>query len=79
VARRVYKRYQEMLVRNNAVDFDDLLLWAWRLLEENPEVREAYAAALSTCWWMNFRIPTWCSTSCCATDFVSPEYFCGRR
>ena len=28
---------------NNAVDFDDLLLWTWRLLEENPQTRENYA------------------------------------
>jgi DNA helicase II / ATP-dependent DNA helicase PcrA len=43
VVARVYKRYQEMLVANNAVDFDDLLLWAWRLFEENPETREQYS------------------------------------
>jgi DNA helicase II / ATP-dependent DNA helicase PcrA len=39
---RVYKRYNELLVNNNAVDFDDLLLWTWRLLEENLEAREKY-------------------------------------
>ena len=43
VVARVYKRYQEMLVANNAVDFDDLLLLAARLLEENPGVAERYA------------------------------------
>jgi DNA helicase II / ATP-dependent DNA helicase PcrA len=43
VVSRVYKRYQELLVANNAVDFDDLLVWTWRLLEESPETREAYA------------------------------------
>jgi DNA helicase II / ATP-dependent DNA helicase PcrA len=43
VVARVYKRYQQMLVSNNAVDFDDLLLWAWRLFEENLETRQAYA------------------------------------
>jgi len=42
VISRVYTRYQEMLVGNNAVDFDDLLLWAWRLFEENPLKREEY-------------------------------------
>src|SRR5512133_1476124 len=42
VIARVYKRYQELLVANNAVDFDDLLLWTWRLLEENPQERENY-------------------------------------
>jgi DNA helicase-2/ATP-dependent DNA helicase PcrA len=40
---RVYKRYQELLLTNNAVDFDDLLLWTAFLLEENPTVRERYA------------------------------------
>ncbi len=43
VVARVYKRYQELLLANNAVDFDDLLLSAWRLMEENPEAREKYA------------------------------------
>ncbi len=42
VIARVYKRYQDLLVANNAVDFDDLLVWAWRLLEENPQKREEY-------------------------------------
>ena len=65
---RIYERYQELLLASNAVDFDDLLLWAVQLLEENPGVREKLRAALSsTCWWMNSRIPTWRSTSCCAT------------
>jgi DNA helicase-2/ATP-dependent DNA helicase PcrA len=43
VARRVYERYQQLLENNNAVDFDDLLLWAVRLLEDQPEVRVKYA------------------------------------
>jgi DNA helicase II / ATP-dependent DNA helicase PcrA len=43
VIARIYKRYNELLVNNNAVDFDDLLLWSWRLLEENQETREKYA------------------------------------
>jgi DNA helicase-2/ATP-dependent DNA helicase PcrA len=41
--RSIYKRYQELLLANNAVDFDDLLLWTAYLLEENPAVREKYA------------------------------------
>lgn len=40
---RVYKRYQELLLANNALDFDDLLLWTAFLLEENLFVREKYA------------------------------------
>ena len=40
---RVYERYNQMLRDNNAVDFDDLLLWAVKLLDENDSVREKYA------------------------------------
>jgi len=43
VIKRIYKRYQELLKQNNAVDFDDLLLWTAWLLSENPAVREKYA------------------------------------
>ena len=43
VVKRVYKRYQELLKQNNAVDFDDLLLWTAHLLSEFPAVREKYA------------------------------------
>lgn len=43
VVKRVYQRYQELLLANNAVDFDDLLLWLANLLEENETVRERYA------------------------------------
>lgn len=43
VVKRIYKRYQELLKQNNAVDFDDLLLWTAWLLSENPAVREKYA------------------------------------
>jgi len=43
VVKRIYKHYQELLKQNNAVDFDDLLLWTAWLLSENPAVREKYA------------------------------------
>jgi DNA helicase-2/ATP-dependent DNA helicase PcrA len=43
VVKRIYARYQEMLLANNGLDFDDLLLWTARLLEDVPEVREKYA------------------------------------
>jgi len=43
VIRRVFRRYQELLITNNALDFDDLLVYTVRLLEEQPEVRERYA------------------------------------
>jgi DNA helicase-2/ATP-dependent DNA helicase PcrA len=42
VVKRVYARYQELLVASNAVDFDDLLLYTAHLLEENPSIREKY-------------------------------------
>lgn len=38
----VYRLYQQKLQQNNAVDFDDLLLLAVRLLEQNEEVRRRY-------------------------------------
>lgn len=38
----VYALYQEKLRENNAVDFDDLLFLAVRLLQENEEVRGKY-------------------------------------
>jgi DNA helicase-2/ATP-dependent DNA helicase PcrA len=40
---RVYRKYEAALRANNAVDFDDLLLWAWHLMDKNAEVRERYA------------------------------------
>jgi DNA helicase-2/ATP-dependent DNA helicase PcrA len=43
VVKRVYIGYQQMLLTNNAVDFDDLLLYTAALLEDNPEVRERYS------------------------------------
>jgi DNA helicase II / ATP-dependent DNA helicase PcrA len=38
----IFKAYQEELLRNNALDFDDLLLEAVRLLKASGEVRERY-------------------------------------
>jgi DNA helicase-2/ATP-dependent DNA helicase PcrA len=42
IVRRVYPRYEELLRENRALDFDDLLLWAVRLLRDHPDVRDAY-------------------------------------
>jgi len=42
ITRRAYERYQRLLLENNALDFDDLLLWTVRLLREQSEVRAAY-------------------------------------
>jgi DNA helicase-2/ATP-dependent DNA helicase PcrA len=43
IVQKVYERYQQVLVSNNAVDFDDLLIYTARLLEEKMEVRERYS------------------------------------
>lgn len=42
VVARIYKRYQEKLLANNAMDFDDILVNMVKLLEQNPDVRELY-------------------------------------
>ena len=42
VSARVYHHYEELLSRNNAVDFDDLLMKSVQLLQEQPAVRERY-------------------------------------
>jgi DNA helicase II / ATP-dependent DNA helicase PcrA len=39
---RVYKLYEERLHRNNALDFDDLMIKTVRLLRTNADVREKY-------------------------------------
>jgi DNA helicase-2/ATP-dependent DNA helicase PcrA len=39
---RVYQEYQERLVRNNALDFDDMLLLLIKLLREHNDVLEHY-------------------------------------
>jgi len=42
VVHQVYERYQALLVANSAVDFDDLLMRAVRLLEVQPQVLKRY-------------------------------------
>jgi DNA helicase-2/ATP-dependent DNA helicase PcrA len=41
-AAQVYPVYQEGLKKNSALDFDDLLIWAVKLLKEVEEVSELY-------------------------------------
>jgi len=43
IVKRVYVEYQKRLIASNAVDFDDLLLYSARLLEDNLSVRDKYA------------------------------------
>ena len=42
LVRRAYARYQQLLVANNALDFDDLLFWVVRLLRQHASLRERY-------------------------------------
>lgn len=42
--REVYRIYDELLIKNNAIDFDDILLLADRLLEKSAETLEKYRA-----------------------------------
>ena len=42
VVHRAYQRYQDLLQRNNAVDFDDLLLKTYALFRDNGSVLEQY-------------------------------------
>jgi DNA helicase-2/ATP-dependent DNA helicase PcrA len=46
VVKRIYIEYQKRLVASNAVDFDDLLVYAAHLLEGNPVVRQKYSERL---------------------------------
>ena len=39
---KVYTEYQRRLKEAGAFDFDDLIYFTVRLLQENPEVRELY-------------------------------------
>src|SRR4051812_19009771 len=41
----LYHRYQEDLLKNNGMDFDDLIFMAIRLLEGFPEVRQVFASS----------------------------------
>lgn len=42
MALRVYKIYEEKLFRNNAMDFDDLIVKTIELFEKNPEILQIY-------------------------------------
>jgi DNA helicase-2/ATP-dependent DNA helicase PcrA len=43
VVKRIYQRYQALLTASNAVDFDDLLLYASKIFSENPLLCQKYA------------------------------------
>jgi len=42
VVKRIYERYQALLVANSGLDFDDLLMVTVRLFERNPDVLAKY-------------------------------------
>lgn len=42
ITKRAYQRYQERLLANNAVDFDDLLMYTALLFAQQPRVLKAY-------------------------------------
>ncbi|MFU8796601.1 MAG: ATP-dependent helicase [Dehalococcoidia bacterium] len=42
IVHRVYRRYQELLNRGQAVDFDDLLMRTVQLFQDHPQVLERY-------------------------------------
>ena len=39
---KVYPEYQRRLLASNAVDFDDMLVFGYRILAENPDILKAY-------------------------------------
>jgi DNA helicase-2/ATP-dependent DNA helicase PcrA len=43
VVKRVYVEYQKRLIASNAMDFDDMLVYTARLLEDEPSIRDKYA------------------------------------
>ena len=42
VVHKVYEKYEEKLMKNNSVDFDDLLILPIRLFKENEDILEKY-------------------------------------
>jgi len=42
IVQRVYERYQQLLTESNALDFDDLLLKAVHLFQQNPQILSRY-------------------------------------
>ena len=63
VVKRVYIEYQKRLIASNAMDFDDLLVYTARLLEDIPSVRDKYAQRFQAC--IGGRIPGYQSCAIC--------------
>jgi DNA helicase-2/ATP-dependent DNA helicase PcrA len=75
----VYDLYQRKLRQNNAVDFDDLLFLATRLLETDAEVLAKYQDKFRSSSSTNTRILTGPSTSWPATWLRGTATFRRRR
>ena len=41
-AAHIYEKYRDLMEMQNLIDFDDMLLLAWRLFTEHPDVLEEY-------------------------------------
>ena len=61
-AARVYRHYEESLTRNNALDFDDLLMKSVQLLREFPEVKKKYQDPIQLTG------PSWATVSLARTE-----------
>ena len=44
VFKSLYQAYNDYLLEQNAMDFDDILFYAYRILTENPKVQKLYAS-----------------------------------
>lgn len=42
VFRKIYKRYQQALERRRLIDFDDMLVYCYELLEQRPDIRQLW-------------------------------------
>lgn len=42
--KRLYAEYNQYLLEQNAIDFDDILFYAYRILVENPSIQNIYAS-----------------------------------
>ena len=59
---KLYAQYEENCARSGVMDFAELLLRAFELWRDQPELLRHYRRVSATCWWMNSRTPTPSST-----------------
>lgn len=53
---KMYSKYQEWMKKNNYIDFDDQLVYAYKLLSDNPWLLENTREDINTYVWMRHRI-----------------------